>query len=166
MAELALAVGRELGLDRVELRELEYAAILHDIGKIGIPAEILSKAGPLSDDEWAFMRRHTSIGERILRDVPFLAGAARAVRSAHERWDGGGYPDGIAGPEIPLLSRIVFACDTWHVMTSDRPYRRRLPRAEALRRLRAEAGRQLDPRVVAALCDVLGERSELLSYPA
>jgi putative nucleotidyltransferase with HDIG domain len=157
MADLACSVGSELGLDVDELRDLEYTAILHDIGKIAIPDDILLKPGPLTEDEWAFMRKHTSIGERILRGVPFLEDAARAVRSAHERWDGTGYPDGLTCDDIPLLSRIVFACDTWHVMTSDRPYRSRLPRPEALRRLRAEAGRQLDPNVVGALLTVLGE---------
>ena len=99
--------------------------MLHDVGKIAIPDEILARRGPLSDEEWAFVRDHTVVGERILRGIPFLQSAASAVRSAHERWDGDGYPDGLAGERIPLLSRIVFACDTWDVMTSDRPTARR-----------------------------------------
>jgi HD-GYP domain-containing protein (c-di-GMP phosphodiesterase class II) len=98
------------------------------------------------------------VGERILRGIPFLRSAAAAVRSAHERWDGAGYPDGLGGEEIPLLSRIVFACDTWDVMTSDRPYREALTRDEAKRRMSAEAGHQLDPRVVSALLAVVGRR--------
>ena len=157
-SRLAVAVGRELGLEGGDLRDLEFAAVLHDVGKIAIPDEILSRRGPLSDEEWAFVRDHTIVGERILRGIPFLQSAASAVRSAHERWDGAGYPDGLAGDQIPLLSRIVFSCDTWDVMTSDRPYREALTRAEAERRLEAEAGHQLDPQVVSALLAVVGRR--------
>src|SRR4051794_16507143 len=174
-SRLAVAVGTELRLPAAELRDLEFAAVLHDVGKIAIPDEILCRRGPLNDEEWAYVRDHTLIGERILRGIPFLttaAGApppgpqrgggarlpppaAGAVRSAHERWDGAGYPDGLAGEDIPLLSRIVFACDTWDVMTSDRPYRDALTLGEAERRLQAEAGHQLDPDVVAALLTVV-----------
>ncbi len=157
-SRLAVAVGRELGLTGHDLRDLEFAAVLHDVGKIAIPDEILARRGPLSDEEWTFVRDHTVVGERILRGIPFLQSAASAVRSAHERWDGAGYPDGLAGSQIPLLSRIVFACDTWDVMTSDRPYRGALTRDEAERRMRAEAGRQLDPQVVSALLAVVGRR--------
>ena len=157
-SRLAVAVGGELGLAGSDLRDLEFAAVLHDVGKIAIPDEILSRRGPLSDEEWAFVRDHTVVGERILRGIPFLQSAASAVRSAHERWDGEGYPDGLAGDQIPLLSRIVFACDTWDVMTSDRPYREALTRDEAERRLSAEAGHQLDPQVVSALLAVVGRR--------
>jgi HD-GYP domain-containing protein (c-di-GMP phosphodiesterase class II) len=157
-SRLAVAVGTELGLTTAELRDLEFAAVLHDVGKIAIPDEILSRRGPLSDQEWAYVRDHTVIGERILRGIPFLRSAAAAVRSAHERWDGGGYPDGLAAEAIPLLARIVFACDTWDVMTSDRPYRDALTADEAERRLEAEAGHQLDPHVVAALLAVVRRR--------
>jgi HD-GYP domain-containing protein (c-di-GMP phosphodiesterase class II) len=157
-SRLAVAVGTELGLPAGQLRDLEFAAVLHDVGKIAIPDEILSRRGPLSDEEWAYVRDHTLIGERILRGIPFLTTAAGAVRSAHERWDGAGYPDGLAGEDIPLLSRIVFACDTWDVMTSDRPYRDALSDDEAERRLEAEAGHQLDPDVVAALLAVVRGR--------
>jgi hypothetical protein len=153
---LAVEVGRALGLAGRELRDLEFAAALHDVGKIAIPEEILRRRGPLSDDERLLVQEHTVIGERILRGIPFLATAATAVRAAHERWDGGGYPDGIAGSRIPLLSRIVFACDTWDVMTSDRPYRAALHRDEALRRLHECSGTQLDPDVVEALLTVIG----------
>jgi hypothetical protein len=157
-SRLAVAVGTELHLAPGELRDLEFAAVLHDVGKIAIPDEILSRRGPLSDEEWAYVRDHTVIGERILRGIPFLRSAASAVRSAHERWDGGGYPDGLAGEAIPLLARIVFACDTWDVMTSDRPYRDALTADEAERRLEAEAGHQLDPQVVGALLSVVRRR--------
>jgi HD-GYP domain-containing protein (c-di-GMP phosphodiesterase class II) len=156
-SQLAVAVGRRLGLHGRELRDLEFAAVLHDVGKIAIPDEVLNRRGPLTAAEWEHVRDHTRIGERILRDIPFLAPAAAAVRSAHERWDGAGYPDGLAGEEIPLASRIVFACDTWSVMTSTRPYRQALPEREAVRRLRAAAGSQLDPHVVDALFEVLAE---------
>jgi HD-GYP domain-containing protein (c-di-GMP phosphodiesterase class II) len=154
-ARTAMAVGRSLGLPAAGLRDLQFAAVLHDVGKIAIPDEILNRDGPLTPDEWRFVQDHTLIGERILRGIPFLASAATAVRSAHERWDGRGYPDGLAGEDIPLISRIVFACDTWDVMTSDRPYRAALDRDEALRRLRESAGTQLDPAVVTALLAVL-----------
>jgi hypothetical protein len=157
-SRLAVAVGSELGLTGRDLRDLEFAAALHDVGKIAIPDEILSRRGPLTDQEWTFVRDHTVVGERILRGIPFLQSAASAVRSAHERWDGAGYPDGLAGEEIPLLSRIVFACDTWDVMTSDRPYREALTRDEAERRMGVEAGHQLDPQVVSALLAVVRHR--------
>jgi HD-GYP domain-containing protein (c-di-GMP phosphodiesterase class II) len=156
-SELAVAVGRRLGLRGAALRDLEFAAVLHDVGKIAIPDEVLNRRGPLSDSEWEQVRDHTRIGERILRDIPFLAPAASAVRSAHERWDGAGYPDGLAGESIPLAARIVFACDTWSVMTSSRPYRAALPEDEALRRLRDAAGSQLDPGVVDTLVHVLAD---------
>jgi len=154
-SELAVAVGRRLGLRGELLRDLEFAAVLHDVGKIAIPDAILNRRGALSDDEWQLVRDHTRIGERILRDIPFLAPAAATVRSAHERWDGHGYPDGLAGESIPLAARIVFACDTWSVMTSTRPYRAALAEEEAMRRLHAAAGTQLDPEVVDTLVDVL-----------
>jgi hypothetical protein len=159
-ARTALAVGAALGLDANELRNLQFAAVLHDVGKIAIPDEILNRDGPLTADEWRFVQDHTVIGERILRGIPFLEAAAAAVRSAHERWDGKGYPDGLAGEQIPLLSRIVFACDTWDVMTSDRPYRAALGHGEALRRLREGAGTQLDPGVVEALLGVLAAEGQ------
>ena len=156
-SHLAVAVGRRLGLRGEALRNLEFAAVLHDVGKIAIPDEILNRKGPLTDAEWVHVRDHTRIGERILRDIPFLAPAASAVRSAHERWDGAGYPDGLQGEDIPLASRIVFACDTWSVMTSERPYRAALDGDEALRRLHDAAGSQLDPSIVETLVSVLDD---------
>jgi HD-GYP domain-containing protein (c-di-GMP phosphodiesterase class II) len=157
-ARLAVEVGRELGLDIAELRDLEFAAVLHDVGKIAIPEEVLNRRGPLSPEERLLIQEHTVIGERILRGIPFLASAASAVRSAHERWDGDGYPDALAGERIPMLSRIIFGCDTWDVMTSDRPYRLALDVGEARRRLSDAAGSQLDPAVVDALERVLERR--------
>jgi HD-GYP domain-containing protein (c-di-GMP phosphodiesterase class II) len=164
-SRLAVAVGRRLGLRGADLRDLEFAAVLHDVGKIAIPDEILNRRGPLSAAEWDHVRDHTRIGERILRDIPFLAPAATAVRSAHERWDGNGYPDGLAGEGIPLAARIVFACDTWSVMTSTRPYRAALDLDEAFRRLHAAAGSQLDPSVVDTLVAVLDDAG-LAAMPA
>ena len=149
--DLVVDVGRRLALDDSALRELRLAAALHDVGKIGIPKEILHKAGPLNDAEWVVMRRHPEIGARILEGVPGARDLRLAILHEHEHWDGSGYPDGLAGPAIPLMSRIVLACDAFHAMTSDRPYRKALPRAEAIRRLREAAGVQFDPTVVDAV---------------
>jgi len=153
--DLSVAVGARLGLLPDEMAQLAAVALLHDVGKIGIPDELLHKPGPLTPEEWQVMREHPAIGERILASVPGLESVARAVRHEHERWDGDGYPDGLAGEDIPPASRIVLACDAWHALHSDRPYRRALPREEALAELRRCAGTQFDPTVVAALLDVL-----------
>jgi diguanylate cyclase (GGDEF)-like protein len=152
---LARRVAEQLGLPPEEAVEVEGAALLHDVGKIGTPNEILHKPGPLTDEEWEVMRDHPVVGERILRTVPGLERVARAVRHEHERWDGGGYPDGLAGEDIPLASRIVLVCDAYHAMTSDRPYRRARPDAEAREELVRCAGVQFDPAVVSALLAVL-----------
>jgi HD-GYP domain-containing protein (c-di-GMP phosphodiesterase class II) len=154
-ADLAIAVGRELGMDGEELDDVAHAAELHDVGKIAIPDAILEKAGPLDDKEWAFMRRHTIIGERILTAAPSLRSVARLVRSSHERWDGGGYPDGLAAEEIPLGARVVAVCDAFDAMTTNRPYRHRVNEPAALAELVACAGSQFDPRVVEAFVRVL-----------
>ena len=155
IAKMAIEVGGELGLDDSELRQLRHAGLLHDIGKIGIPDPVLHKGGALSTEEAATMAKHTVIGERILSQVDHLRSVAPLVRAAHERWDGRGYPDGLEGDAIPLASRIVFVCDAFHAMTSDRPYRRALSAAEALEELRAQAGRQFDPRIVEAFARIL-----------
>ena len=166
VVELTVAVGRELGLSDAVLCELEQAALLHDIGKIGVPDRVLTKAGPLDVDEWTEMRRHPELGERIVASMPALAHLAPILRSEHERWDGRGYPDGLAGEEILRLSRIVFACDAYHAMTSDRPYRRAMPVAEARGELRENAGRQFDPNVVPALNGVLSGGEAETGFPA
>ena len=153
--DLSVAVGARLGLRPDEMAQLAAVALLHDVGKIGIPDDLLHKPGPLTPEEWQVMREHPAIGERILVSVPGLESVARAVRHEHERWDGDGYPDGLAGEAIPLASRIVLACDAWHALHSDRPYREALPREDALAELRRCAGTQFDPTVVAALLDVL-----------
>ena len=151
VAELAVTVGRRLGMEGAELERLRYGALLHDVGKIGVPGEILRKPGPLDADERTRMDEHTAIGARMLERIPFLAPVAPLVRSAHERFDGGGYPDGLAGEEIPRGAMVIATCDAYHAMTSDRSYRRAMSRHEALAELRAHAGTQFDPDVAAAL---------------
>jgi HD-GYP domain-containing protein (c-di-GMP phosphodiesterase class II) len=160
IVEQAEAVGARLGLDDEALRDLRFAAVFHDIGKISVPEAILHKDGPLDPEERAIMERHTIVGEQILQPVEFLAGVRRLVRHEHERWDGRGYPDGLNGLEIPLGSRIILACDALHAMTSDRPYRRALSREAALEELRRNAGTQFDPRVVEALLAVVQADAE------
>jgi HD-GYP domain-containing protein (c-di-GMP phosphodiesterase class II) len=154
------SVAARLGLDDAVCEEAEIAGLLHDIGKLALPDRILDKPASLDAAERALVQQHPAIGERILREAPGLGSIADAVRASHERFDGHGYPDGLAAEEIPLVARIVAVCDTWHVMTSDRPYRERLSTTEALLRLRFAAGTQLDPDVVAALREVLGAHVE------
>jgi HD-GYP domain-containing protein (c-di-GMP phosphodiesterase class II)/HAMP domain-containing protein len=148
LAAMAVAVGSGLGLSDAELRMLQYAAVLHDIGKIGIPGSILNKPDKLTRDEFETMAQHTVIGEHIISRIDYLVPIARIIRSAHERWDGGGYPDRLVGDEIPLAARILLVCDAFDAMTSDRPYRRALPVETALHELQANSGTQFDPRVV------------------
>ena len=146
VAELALEVGRRMGLEPEALDELVRAAEMHDIGKTAIPETIINKPGPLDEGEWAFMRKHTILGERILSAAPALRPVARLVRSSHERWDGNGYPDALAGEEIPIGSRIIFACDAFDAIISERPYQRARSSEQALQELAACSGRQFDPR--------------------
>jgi diguanylate cyclase (GGDEF)-like protein/putative nucleotidyltransferase with HDIG domain len=156
VADVAEAVGTRLRMDDDALRTLRYGALLHDVGKIAISTEILRKPGPLSDEEFEEVKRHTIVGAQMLERIPFFDAVHPLVRSAHERWDGRGYPDGLEGEDAPLGARIVCACDAWHAMTSDRPYRRALDRDAALAELRRHSGTQFDPRVVDALLSVLG----------
>jgi two-component system cell cycle response regulator len=155
VAALAHGVGQRMGLRPHELQELVRAAELHDIGKMAIPDAILEKADTLDGPEWEFMRRHTVIGERMLHVAPALAGVARLVRWSHERMDGGGYPDGLRGDEIPLGARIVAVCDAFHAMTSERSYQRAMKPDEAIAELTRCSGSQFDPEVVAAIRAVL-----------
>jgi len=138
-------------------RLLEYGALLHDIGKIGIPGYILQKPGPLTPEEFAVMREHPVIGERILASVPFLAPLGPIVRAEHERWNGTGYPDGLKGEEIPIEARIIHACDAFHAMASDRAYRKALPPEEIMAEFRKESAQQFDPRVVEVMLQVIEE---------
>jgi diguanylate cyclase (GGDEF)-like protein len=155
VAALSVDVGREMGLSADALDQLAKAAALHDIGKVAVPDAIVNKPGPLSSDEWAFMRTHTILGERILATAPALRDEAGLVRSSHERWDGQGYPDQRAGEDIPLGSRIIFVCDALDAMTSPRVYRESRSQEEAVSELRRCAGTQFDPAVVDALCAAL-----------
>ncbi len=152
VGQLVSSIGRSLGLDRVQLDHLVLAAELHDVGKLGIPDAILDKPGPLDDDEWALMRRHPEIGERILGADPAMQPVGELVRSSHERWDGNGYPDGLSAHTIPLGARIIAACDALEAMTSERCYQAARSLPEALAELRRCAGTQFDPAVVTALC--------------
>jgi diguanylate cyclase (GGDEF)-like protein len=154
-AELAVNVGKRLGLPAEHLRLLEYGALLHDIGKIGIPGYILQKPGPLTPEEFAIMREHPVIGERILASVPFLAPLGPIVRAEHERWNGTGYPDGLKGEEIPIEARIIHACDAFHAMASDRSYRKALPLEEIVTEFRKETSHQFDPRVVDVMLELI-----------
>ncbi len=149
--DMSSVVARNLGCTDAEVARVRSAALLHDIGKVAIPDEILHKPGPLNDDEWRLMREHPVIGERILRVLPGLGSVARIVRHEHERWDGGGYPDGLRGDDIPLGSRIIIAADTYHAITSDRPYRAAQSHSAALAEISRCAGSQFDPDVTAAL---------------
>jgi HD-GYP domain-containing protein (c-di-GMP phosphodiesterase class II) len=149
---LVLDVAGRLGLDAREQRDAEFAALLHDIGKIKIPGEIINKPGKLNDEEWAMMKTHTVEGERLLSQIGGILGnVGRIVRSCHEDWDGTGYPDGLAAENIPLVARIVRACDAFSAMTTDRSYRKARPVEEAVAELQRCSGTDFDPAVVEAL---------------
>jgi hypothetical protein len=155
--ELAGKLGERLGLGEAALAELAFAARLHDVGKIGVPDAILLKAGSLNDDEWDVMKQYPLRGAEILERVPGLGNVAQIVLCEHEHWDGSGYPQGRAGEDIPLTSRIILACDAFDAMTSDRPWRGALKPWAAVREMRAGAGREFDPQVVVQLIGVLRE---------
>jgi putative nucleotidyltransferase with HDIG domain len=162
---LALAVGEEIGLDAQRTRNLEFGALLHDVGKIAIPKEIINKPGKLDPREWMLVKTHTLEGQRMLDRVGgSMRDVAVIVRSHHERWDGKGYPDGLRGEDIPLESRIISCCDTWNAMRTDRSYRQALSYEAALAELVEAAGTQLDPSLVAALIRVV-ERDERQAVP-
>jgi putative nucleotidyltransferase with HDIG domain len=154
VVNFSLRLGRELGLDADGLRSLEFGSLLHDIGKIGVPDAILRKPAALTQDEWVRMREHPQHGQKILRGIEFLEGAARVVAQHHERWDGTGYPLGLRGEEIDLNARIFAVADAFDAMTSDRVYRRGRGYDEAAAELGSFSGRQFDPRVVAAFMRV------------
>jgi len=156
VVELVHATADELGVERSRRQELEFAALLHDVGKIAIPKEILNKPAALTDSEFEVMKTHTIEGQFMLDRVGGLLGrVGEIVRSCHERWDGTGYPDALRGEAIPLESRIVFAADAFNAMTTNRPYRNAMSPADALVELRAGAGTQFDPAVVEALCSLV-----------
>jgi HD-GYP domain-containing protein (c-di-GMP phosphodiesterase class II) len=157
VVELVRGVADRLGLDSRTRQRAEFAALLHDVGKIRIPNELIHKPGALDADEWALMKTHTLEGEHMLVGVGGLLGeVGRVVRSSHERWDGRGYPDGMAGEAIPVEARIVFVCDAFNAMTTERSYRAARTAEEAVAELRACSGTQFDPQIVEALAGVLG----------
>jgi HD-GYP domain-containing protein (c-di-GMP phosphodiesterase class II) len=161
VVDLSLAVGAELGLGAQDLRDVEFVALLHDVGKVRIPKEIINKPGRLDEEERAIINTHTIEGELMLKKVGGLLGrVGTVVRSCHERWDGQGYPDGLSGEDIPLIARIVALCDAYNAMTTDRPYRAALPEHEAIAEVAANSGGQFDPKAVAALITVV-ERQRL-----
>jgi HD-GYP domain-containing protein (c-di-GMP phosphodiesterase class II) len=153
---LSVAVADELCLDSRDRRNVEFGALLHDVGKIAVPNEIINKPGPLTDDEWLVIKAHTIEGQRMLDQVGgLLSDVGRVVRSSHERWDGSGYPDGLKGDDIPLSSAIVACCDAVNAMTTDRPYRPARTVEQAIEELIAESGKQFNPVVVGALTRIL-----------
>ena len=160
VVELAVRVAEELGLSEEERRIIELGALLHDIGKIRIPESVLNKPEPLNDAEWQLMRRHTEAGEAILAPIKSLGAVLPIVRSSHERWDGGGYPDALAAETIPLGARVVSVCDAYRAMIEPRPYRAPQSRDEAREELRQNAGAQFDPNCVRALLAVLERRTK------
>ena len=155
VADLSVRTAGALGVGGDDLRTLRYGALLHDIGKIAIRSEILHKPGPLTDDEYEEIKEHTIVGAKMLERIPYFADVHPLVRSSHERWDGAGYPDELAFEEIPLGARVIAACDAFHAMTSDRPYRAAMDRAEAIAELRRCSGSQFDPSVIDALIGLL-----------
>ena len=157
VVDLSLEVADGMGLGSEQRRKVEFGALLHDVGKVAIPNEIINKPGPLNDAEWAIMRTHTAEGQRMLDRVGgTMSEVGAIVRGSHERWDGGGYPDGLTGEAIPLEARIICACDAYNAMTTTRSYRAAMAPAAAAAELVRCAGTQFDPAVVEALLDVLG----------
>jgi putative nucleotidyltransferase with HDIG domain len=159
VSELSVEIGRELGLGAADLKALEWGGLLHDVGKIGVPEAVLSKAGGLAPEESEQMRAHPEIGSAILAGAEFLRDALPCVRSHHERWDGTGYPDRLAGEAIPPLARIVNAADTFDACTSERPYQAAMTAETALDILQRLRGKQLDPRVHDAIVSVVRRRA-------
>ena len=155
VVQLGSRAARELKLSERQIAETEQVALLHDVGKVAVPDHILQKPGPLTEDERRTIEIHPVVGARIVRSIAGLAHLAPAIRAGHERWDGRGYPDGLAGEEIPVVSRVTFVCDAWDAMTTDRPYRRALGRDHALRELEQNADTQFCSKAVHALVSVV-----------
>jgi putative nucleotidyltransferase with HDIG domain len=153
---LALDLAARLGLDTDSQRKVEFSALLHDVGKIAVPKEIINKPGELNESEWEIIKTHTIEGQRMLERVGgLMCEIGLIVRSSHEHWDGTGYPDGLAGDQIPLEARIVAACDAFNAMTTTRSYRAAMSRHAAIEELEAHAGTQFDPRVISALIEMI-----------
>jgi HD-GYP domain-containing protein (c-di-GMP phosphodiesterase class II) len=163
ITDVSLEVGSRLGMSPEELKNLELGALFHDIGKIAIPHSILLKPDPLDEREWDLIRKHPELGERILAPIARLAPVRPIVRGCHERFDGRGYPDGLVADAIPIESRIIFVCDAFHAMTTNRPYRRGMSVEDATGVLQENAGTQFDPAIVTLFTALLREQPELLN---
>jgi HD-GYP domain-containing protein (c-di-GMP phosphodiesterase class II) len=155
VVDLSVRVARELSLALRDVEQVEQVALLHDVGKVAVPDAVLQKSGPLTEPEFELLQRHPVMGARIVSSVAELAHLAPAIRSGHERWDGRGYPDGLAGDEIPVVSRVTFVCDAYDAMVSNRPYRRALRPKDAIDEVRRNAGSQFCPDAATALLSVL-----------
>ena len=162
VSDIAVGIAKRLGYSGADLDAIEIGALMHDIGKIGIPESILHKPGPLDNDEWIVMKRHPVISELILKEIDLSPIVTQIARSSHERTDGQGYPDGLAGEEIPLPARIVLVADAFDALTTDRPYRRARRPKTALEEILANSGDQFCPKVVAALQTIYVEEPEIL----
>jgi len=166
VVSLVIGVAKRIGLDERARRHAEFAALLHDVGKVRVPKEIINKPGPLTDLEWLVVKQHTVWGEEMLKAVGGILGEVGSiVRACHERYDGAGYPDGLRGESIPLIARIIFACDTFSAMTTDRSYRKARSAGEAIAELRHHAGTQFDPTVVEVLVEIIGEGGDVQPIP-
>jgi HD-GYP domain-containing protein (c-di-GMP phosphodiesterase class II) len=155
VTEMTVKLARQMGIPEPDLIHIQRGAVLHDIGKVSISDSILLKAGPLSEEEWRIMRRHPLIAMELLAPIAYLAPALAIPRSHHERWEGGGYPDGLTGDQIPLAARIFTIVDVYDALTSDRPYRRAWSQAETIEFIRAQAGKQFDPNIVPVFIDMI-----------
>lgn len=158
--DIASALGAAMKIPLEDRRAVRLGSILHDVGKIGIADSVLLKPGPLTDEEWTIMQSHPEIGERMLTGIDFLGPVLPVIRHHHERWDGRGYPDGLAGEEIPVAARIVSVCDAFDAMTSDRPYRKALPADAAFESLLQNSGTQFDPNCATLLVDVVSKMGD------
>ena len=157
VTQLTLEMAAELGVDRSEIPNYRRGALLHDIGKMGIPDQILLKPGPLTDEEWDVMRQHPELAYNLLSTIEYLRPALNIPYCHHEKWDGSGYPRGLAGEQIPLPARIFAVADVWDALTSDRPYRDAWPRQQALKYIHDQSGRHFDPMVVSVFKRLVGE---------
>jgi hypothetical protein len=155
VAELAVEIAEELGLSQADIEKVDIAARVHDIGKVAVPDAVLLKPGPLTDDEWAIMKRHPVVSAELIEGLEIYAPIADAVRHEHERWDGSGYPDGLKGDQIPMISRVIAAADIHNALSTDRPYRKAFSHDEAIRVIREIRGRDIDPEVADALLRVI-----------
>jgi HD-GYP domain-containing protein (c-di-GMP phosphodiesterase class II) len=162
VAEIAVAIARRLGFEGNDLEAIEIGALVHDVGKVGVPEAILNKPGPLDDAEWEVMKRHPIISDFILKDVDLHRFVREAARWSHERFDGAGYPDGLPGRDIPIAARIVLVADAWDALTSDRPYRPRRTPGEALAEITRNVGTQFCPTVFGALKGEYQDRAGIL----